>query len=58
MRLKLHCTCGASCITVASVDALDKIRRAWDEVHSGEGHSPCTVEQARAAKRKRDSNDR
>lgn len=52
MRLSFHCTCGTSMTGNADPVSYKELKKAWDQIHSGEGHSPCDAKTARRIRRK------
>ena len=43
-RFAWYCSCGASCVGKADPKSFEEIRSAWELMHSGDGHEPCTRE--------------
>lgn len=52
--IKVYCKCGASMIGsgAGDLDAVDELRDAFWQVHTGEGHGPATQREAANARRR------
>ncbi len=53
-RVSLYCSCGASWRMALPVSKIALFKQEWQEIHSGEGHKPCSPIQASRAKQKVD----
>jgi len=56
VRVVRHCSCGDYAIGALSPpSAVAKFDAAWAAMHSGNWHSPCSAEEARFARRRREA---
>jgi hypothetical protein len=53
LTLERHCSCGGQLIvTTDTVQAMLEFDAAFSHIHSGEGHTTVTAEQAKRARRR------
>jgi hypothetical protein len=55
VRVVRHCSCGAYAIgNLSPPAALTRFEAAWAGMHAGDGHAPCSADEARFARRRRE----